>query len=106
MGEWREKKFKGVVVPVCGVYTQYLKVVKEYCGNFQTSKIVILDIFPDYACEFFDDIDYCFEDDCPHNVNGKCNPPKYEVEILIRYRRVVGGEPQAGKGDNKEGKER
>jgi len=105
VSEWKEKKFKGVVVPVRDVDIQYLRVVEEYCSDFQTSNIEIVDIFPDHACEFFDDIDDCPEDDCPHNVNGKCNPPKYEVEILIRYRRVVDDEPQAGKGDNKEGKE-
>lgn len=42
----------------------------------------------EYICGVFS-----VEDDRPHNVGGKCNPSKYEVEIVIRYRRVVDNEP-------------
>ena len=91
VGEWKEKKFKGVVVPVCDIDMQCLRVIEEYYSDFQTSNIEIIDIFPDYACDLFDELDVCPEDDCPHNVGGKCHPPKYEVEIIIKYRRIGGG---------------
>jgi len=90
MGEFKEVKFKGVVVPVGGLDRDYLSVVREDYSDLQTSNIEILDFFPEYACEFYDDPDMC-PYECEYRVNGKCNPPKYEVEITVKYRKVSGG---------------
>ena len=93
--EWEIIRFRGIVCPRTGCQEDYLEVIEEYesCNlPIIDDKFSISSFFDAEACVDAEDGEECkhpnFGEVCSCYRDGICHPPVYEVEIIIRRRRV------------------
>jgi len=103
MGEWEEVKFKGKVIPIVDVDVDALHVLEVHGLKGLKKKetpymLGISDFFDKRGCIHV----VTWEDECPYGQkelkkyfggcefykDGKCNAPIYEVEIIVKRKRV------------------